>query len=650
MSILNHMPDKKGIIPIGYNQSYYVHTGDYIHTGEFIDFQEGVGYTEATQNIEFPNSLVIPMNNKKVAVLKYTTNGTSEYYRNLCVYDMNTTYNTFVPLSDNYIGLSAGNFYFGGIMLDNYTLCIAVRNKSTTDLHFHFYVFNQNYEIIRSYSQHIETFSLSEEQSGKRLFQKINNTSCFLIGKGRNNNSAYIKFYNITYNNETEQYSLTYTNGESIGGEDTSNQFYTSIVNNNVYIAYYHYYSSDNLIYLQCFYNINNGTYTKTNSIRFKDTSITLHLQGFFMLDIAHPVLLYYENNSGTRTYYYEVWQIPTDGSGSGNIGTRIRTDTVNIIAGNTTALKMYEDNDNYYYLIYSQTESYLGTISKIDYSAIWTKIQYLWAENDIVQYYDIQTGIVINLTNTENTQKYAMFFNLPYTWDNSSSLYYFNYNKTEKSFIDISMSRYIETQIIPTTSTSFKGIAKTGGKGGTEGGHQDSVTICTPGILSTFDSSSIVIPNTISDWTAITENTEYTATNDYGTWKLTASGVYSTYIPPRIIDGNDSSMWESQSLGTNDDGFIQIDFPVLINPNTIYVVGTYISNTQLQLLNLNNEWIDCGAPSGTTAKATTTFNLTFNEFFKGVRIYGKRYSSNYTRLRLYTLSLLSGQIYNIQY
>ena len=100
---------------------------------------------------------------------------------------------------------------------------------------------------------------------------------------------------------------------------------------------------------------------------------------------------------------------------------------------------------------------------------------------------------------------------------------------------------------------------------------------------------TSSILPTT---WTEVTEGTEYTATNEYGEWKVWADN-YSYYTASGAFDGDAETYWRSSNHSdSNTPFYIGIDLPsnVLISPKDIYIKshGEGSSTNPPKLLGLN--------------------------------------------------------------
>lgn len=159
------------------------------------------------------------------------------------------------------------------------------------------------------------------------------------------------------------------------------------------------------------------------------------------------------------------------------------------------------------------------------------------------------------------------------------------------------------------------------------------------PQNIITFNSS--IAP---TSWTEITTGTEYTATNTYGEWTISASEYNSGSYAFQSFDGNDSTSWRPANMADSTVyAWIQQLFPIPINPSVIRIKSVYSNKAKLQLLQTNDTWIDVQNLTRTTSAGIETINCNYNQYFKGMRIYGQRYGSSYKYFRVYEFDITSG-------
>lgn len=97
---------------------------------------------------------------------------------------------------------------------------------------------------------------------------------------------------------------------------------------------------------------------------------------------------------------------------------------------------------------------------------------------------------------------------------------------------------------------------------------------------------------------TTVTANTEYTETDNYGTWRIYAdNSAGSGWGVKNAFDGNDSTGWKSDDISQGNSVNIGMDFPVLIKPTEFRVLpGSSTSSPNLwtatiQGKNTDNTW-----------------------------------------------------------
>ena len=158
------------------------------------------------------------------------------------------------------------------------------------------------------------------------------------------------------------------------------------------------------------------------------------------------------------------------------------------------------------------------------------------------------------------------------------------------------------------------------------------------------FSFNENIIPTT---WTSVTDYSDYKYTNTYGEWTIHASDVYnnsSTYAAQRAFNTSLTQQWRPNSIATGVYQYIQLTFPVLINP-TQFVTTTMRTNNaaKLQLLNMSDVWIDVYNFTAIDLKKEETINLNLDGYYKALRIYGTRYEANYPFFQVYRVQMTSG-------
>ena len=162
--------------------------------------------------------------------------------------------------------------------------------------------------------------------------------------------------------------------------------------------------------------------------------------------------------------------------------------------------------------------------------------------------------------------------------------------------------------------------------------------TATAPQTVITFN--DIIAP---TSWTAVTTGTKYTASNTYGTWTITASGYTGVFYCYKAFDYTSSSNWRKSNMESGEYAWVQQTFPVLINPTTIRVRSVYASNAKVQLLKTDDTWLDVQNLTTSGSVAWNNIDCNYNQFFKGIRVYGERYSNDYTYFGIYECYIEKG-------
>lgn len=162
--------------------------------------------------------------------------------------------------------------------------------------------------------------------------------------------------------------------------------------------------------------------------------------------------------------------------------------------------------------------------------------------------------------------------------------------------------------------------------------------TATAPQTIITF--TDVIAP---SSWTAVTTGTKYTATNEYGTWEASASGYTGSYYASNPFDLVASTQWRKANMVADEYAWVQQLFPILINPKVISVRSVRSNKTKLQLLTTNDTWLDVGNLTKAGGVSWDEFNCNYDQYFKGMRIYGQRYSSDTTYFGIYELYVEKG-------
>ena len=139
------------------------------------------------------------------------------------------------------------------------------------------------------------------------------------------------------------------------------------------------------------------------------------------------------------------------------------------------------------------------------------------------------------------------------------------------------------------------------------------------------------------TSWTTDVEGFRYTATNAYGTWTCLTDEPYrdgqtlDSYSVKRLFDSSDENQWRSKRYSSSDyNTYATLLFPVLIKPSQIYLrfaAALSGGRCHIQLLKQNGDW-----ETIYTNTSGNSFNVSLplskNEFYKGIRFYGRINSS----------------------
>ncbi len=157
------------------------------------------------------------------------------------------------------------------------------------------------------------------------------------------------------------------------------------------------------------------------------------------------------------------------------------------------------------------------------------------------------------------------------------------------------------------------------------------------------------------TSWVKGTDNNNYSATNEYGEWKITSSSyASSSNTVNTAFDRNENSCWVCNTLSSDTAQFIvEISCPVLIKPNKIYHKTGYHGNasntsyySKIQGYNPEtNSWETFATFNNSVSSSVSTTTVTKENFYSKFRIIGYRYSSTYKQPRVYELQITSGTI-----
>lgn len=158
------------------------------------------------------------------------------------------------------------------------------------------------------------------------------------------------------------------------------------------------------------------------------------------------------------------------------------------------------------------------------------------------------------------------------------------------------------------------------------------------------------------TEWTEITKRTEYTATNDYGEWRIWADKAYSTSMSSvhYAFDGSNSTSyyWKSGYLESNEQVSMGIDLPIDVSicPVRAMVKARYLGDDAMMLgLNTSTgEWDELCELYSSTSWAERYFDITTNNFYSKFKLKTKRYNSSDSEPFVSEFQITSGIIRKI--
>ena len=115
------------------------------------------------------------------------------------------------------------------------------------------------------------------------------------------------------------------------------------------------------------------------------------------------------------------------------------------------------------------------------------------------------------------------------------------------------------------------------------------------------------------TSWTQVINMKEYTATNEYGTWSVYATGT-SEYLsePYKAFDRNSSTLWRWGTIGQT----LQIDCPIAIKPSRVYILCYNIASTSFEGYNIQTgEWESICTLTMSGSDSTTNENVEVDGF-----------------------------------
>lgn len=153
------------------------------------------------------------------------------------------------------------------------------------------------------------------------------------------------------------------------------------------------------------------------------------------------------------------------------------------------------------------------------------------------------------------------------------------------------------------------------------------------------------------TSWTVVTTGKEYTATNEYGEWRIWADNYGgSSYTLNYAFDNEGSKRWESAA---HSDGttpiYMGIDLPegIAINPKKIYIKFAEIgANSKLLGFNQKTKvWESVLELPETRTAYTKTFEIETESFYTAFKFELYRYSSSSASNSIYEVEFTTGTI-----
>ena len=130
------------------------------------------------------------------------------------------------------------------------------------------------------------------------------------------------------------------------------------------------------------------------------------------------------------------------------------------------------------------------------------------------------------------------------------------------------------------------------------------------------------------TSWTAVTNYTEYKASNSYGDWTINAYGAYNYNYPAKnAFDGNSETFWRGTKLTyPSGNGAITISFSGAICPKEIYIKHSCLGNNMNATIQgykiKTNSWETLCKPRTQIATIEETFQITTENFYNKFKIH----------------------------
>lgn len=149
------------------------------------------------------------------------------------------------------------------------------------------------------------------------------------------------------------------------------------------------------------------------------------------------------------------------------------------------------------------------------------------------------------------------------------------------------------------------------------------------------------------TSWTEVTTGTEYTASNDWGEWRITASSYYNIVLINSVdnaFDNNKSSCWRPSIQSTTDYSEIVIALPqgVSISPKTFEIIFGYMYNGSIQGY-INGTWEKIISNVDSAIKSyTKTYDVSTDKFYTQFKVQSTSIKNSNWQL-IYEFFIVSG-------
>ena len=148
------------------------------------------------------------------------------------------------------------------------------------------------------------------------------------------------------------------------------------------------------------------------------------------------------------------------------------------------------------------------------------------------------------------------------------------------------------------------------------------------------------------TSWTEVTKGTEYTASNDWGEWRITAdsySSAYDYYVK-YAFDKSASTHWITGSGSDTDYSWISIILPqgTSISPKQFSITWSYLNKATFQGY-IDGTW-ETLAKLQSDDLDNYPINVSTDKFYAQFRLYSASFGSFHT-VRIYDFKITSGTI-----